>query len=341
MLVKRLYLYKFYAIIYNMDKFPRNTEPTAAVSEQRNVDLNRDDILDLHHDLLEASEYLHAFAIPERHERTAIRIPLDNERLSHLTAGKWHFYTSLSAAYLQDGGNEQLAMTFTTPQVWDSIDIRLAMPDCWNVTPHDMSRPVTTFSNWQLLQLLDSKIKHNTSTINLLRRMPSMTEDEFPAAIMDMLEPLAKITTEVQTYSASDYIISSGKAEDSTKQSMPEYMSRSTAEIVRADGVKAIDYIIRLGFDGLPVQSDHTEPVNTPTFSNIANTYEHRFSVSHETGLTTDTQTIFSATSDNPQDTEKLRRYIQSNRPELRGGDVFRHAIRMVADEYFRLPDNS
>lgn len=76
-----------------MDKFPRTPESPQPSSEQREVTLDQRDILDLHHDLLEAAENLNAFALPNKHERTAIRIPLRNEVLNQTTAGKWQHYT--------------------------------------------------------------------------------------------------------------------------------------------------------------------------------------------------------------------------------------------------------
>jgi hypothetical protein len=214
----------------NMDKFPRSDESPLPSSEQREVALDERDILDLHHDLLEAAENLNAFATPGKHERTAIRIPLDNEVLNQTTAGKWQFYTSLSAAYFKDDDIESLGMTFTTPQVYDSIDVRLAAENYWNVTPNGMSGPITSFRNEQLLRLIDAKTAHNTGTIDLIRRLPTLRAGEFPAALMDMLEPLAKINTDIRTYSASDYVISSSSQVESGRV-VPEFMSRSTADI--------------------------------------------------------------------------------------------------------------
>ena len=323
-----------------MDKFPRSDKSPLPSSEQREVALDERDILDLHHDLLEAAENLNAFATPGKHERTAIRIPLDNEVLNQTTAGKWQFYTSLSAAYFKDDDIESLGMTFTTPQVYDSIDVRLAAENYWNVTPNGMSGPITSFRNEQLLRLIDAKTAHNTGTIDLIRRLPTLRAGEFPAALMDMLEPLAKINTDIRTYSASDYVISSSSQVESGRV-VPEFMSRSTADIVRADGVEAIDYIVRLSFDGLPMQSEYPDQDGNPIMSYISNIYEHKFSITHATGLTSNTQTTFSVISDSLHDVEKVKRYVQDSRPEREGGDIFRKAIQMVVSENLRMPSES
>lgn len=232
-------------------------------------------------------------------------------------------------------------MTFTTPQVYDAIDVRLAAGgNYWNVTPNGMDGPITAFSNEQLLRLLDAKTTHNMGTLDLFRRLPTMATNEFPAAVMDMLEPLAKINTDIRTYSASDYVISPSFQVNSGAV-VPEFMSRTTADIIRADGVEAIDYIIRLSFDGLPMQSDYPDPEGKPVVSHIANVYEHRFSVSHETGMTENTQTTFLVVSDSSHDLDRVRQHVQSTRPEHEGADMFRKAIKMVVDENLRMPDSN
>ncbi len=312
-----------------MDQFPHHMESPLPSSEQREIQLERYDILDIHHALLEAADTLFLLATPDRHERTATRVPLNSERPTPLTAGKWQYYTSLSAVYLMDSGEVSAGMTFTTPQVWDSIDVKMAMPDVWNVTPNGMPGPITTFRNEQLLRLLDEKIEHNPGMLNLIRRLPTTTTTEFPAEMMNMLEPLAKINTDIRTYRSSDYMVVPGTP--STKQGLtiPDHFSETTAEIIRADGVEAIDYVIRTGFDGLPIQTGHPGSVS-PSY--VANTYEHRFSVPHKTGLTEKTRTTFSVTSSSSQDTELLQQYVQSSNPEMKAGDAFRRAIQLVID---------
>lgn len=324
-----------------MDKYPKNNEVSSTVGEQRDIILSAYDILDVHHELLKAADALWTFGQPNQQERTAIRIPLDTHTTTPFTAGKWQYYTSLSANSHKDDDGEVMEMTFTTPQVYDSIEIKLAMDDNWVVTPNGMSGPITTYSNNQLLRLLDAKLYHNSGTLDLIRRLPQMKTNEFPSEVMTMLEPLAKINTDKRTYSASDITIMSPTRGDSSGIVLPEYMSHTTAEIIRADGVEAVDYIVRLSFDGMPVQSELTDKDGTPLMSYIKNVYEHGFSVLHETGKTANTYSTFSVISDSSHDSEKVKQYVKSSSPERHGGKIFRNAIQHVTTEQLQLPGHS
>jgi hypothetical protein len=199
-----------------------------------------------------------------------------------------------------------------------------------------MQGPLTTYTNDQLLRLLDAKLDHNTGTLGLINRMPQMTHDEFPAEVMNLLESLAKIRTDIRTYSATDYVITPKSYIPAVDKESPDYMSSVVAEVTRAAGVKADDYIIRLTFDGMPIQAEDPDEDGNPVVSHITNIYEHGFSVPTKTGLTADTYTTFSVISDSPRDNERVKQYIQSSEPEKNGGDIFRRALQMVNDEHLK-----
>ncbi|MDB5177063.1 MAG: hypothetical protein JWN75_731 [Candidatus Saccharibacteria bacterium] len=304
--------------------------------EQRDVVLDIDDILDLHHGLLKTADSLWTLGSPNKQEKTAIRVPLGNQTLNTITAGKWGLYSSLSAAYLKDIAGEHIGLTFTTPQVYDAIEVKLESSNNWSLLLSGMQRPLTTYTNDQLLRLLDAKLDHNTGTLGLVNRMPQMTHDEFPAEVMNLLESLAKIRTDIRTYSAADYVITPKTYMPAVDKESPEYMSSVVAEVTRAEGVKADDYIIRLTFDGMPIQAEDPDENGNPVISHITNVYEHGFSIPSETGLTTDTYTTFSVISDSPHDNERVKQHIQSIEPERKGGDIFRRALQMVSDEHLK-----
>lgn len=276
-------------------------DPTIDAQLERTFRFDDSTLLKINNSLSVVANALWFFSQPNKQQKTAMEIPLIRQVGPPARTPNWNKYTSLSLAYQKTDAEERAGLIFMTPQEYDSVQITSLMEDCWELEAFRNEILKTIIGNQELLQLLDSKLAHTPPMINLINKMPNISDRDFTSEMVRALVPLSSKSTDARTYQSNSF--------------SNEEQKKPRATITRAEGLKAVDYSMNI------IQPDE-----------LTTTFEHGFSIDNNTN---ETKNIFSRmTVTGPSDTIKQsKRTYDANYYENEGLVALRKIIPMILDK--------